>query len=120
MKKIIVKILLIALFVVLLSACAESNPTPAPMSSPPVMQQVVPSPTAKPVNKVNTREVTKPTSTKSKKTVSPPPESTNIQKATPTANENSQAGEKKEKAENNTANTYTGSTTVLKTPIKAT
>ena len=120
MKKIIVKILLIALFVVLLSACAESNPTPAPMSSPPVVQQVVPSPTANPVNKVNTREVTKPTSTKSKKTVSPPPESTNIQKATPTANENSQAGEKKEKAENNTANTYTGSTTVLKTPIKAT
>jgi hypothetical protein len=121
MKKIIGTFFFIALFIVLVTACAESESTPAPMSSPPMMQQVVPSPTAKPVNNVNTKVVTKPTSTKSKKTVILTPESTIIQKVTPTANENSKDGGKKEKAENNTGNTYTGSTTtVLKTPLKAT
>ena len=63
MKKIIGKFFLITLFIALLSACAESEPAPAPMSSPPITQQVVLSPTAKPVNSVNTRVVSKPKST---------------------------------------------------------
>ena len=107
MKKISITIFLITLFIVLLSACAESEPAPAPMSSPPIMQQVVPSPTAKAVNKVNTRAVSKPISTKSKKP-------TIIHKATPTANE---TGGKQVKVENITSNAYNGST---KTGIKST
>ncbi|MAR37518.1 MAG: hypothetical protein CL715_04190 [Chloroflexi bacterium] len=114
MKKISITIFLITLFVVLLSACAESKSTPAPMSSPPVLQQVVPSPTAKAVNKVNTRAVSKPISTKSKKTVITTPEPTVIHKATPTANETEG---KQTKAENITSNPYNGST---KTGIKST
>jgi len=97
MKKIIGTFFFIALFIVLVTACAESESTPAPMSSPPMMQQVVPSPTAKPVNNVNTKVVTKPTSTKSKKTVILTPESTIIQKVTPTANENSKDGGKRKR-----------------------
>ena len=114
MKKISITIFLITLFIVLLSACAESEPAPAPMSSPPIMQQVVPSPTAKAVNKVNTRAVSKPISTKSKKTVITTPEPTIIHKATPTANE---TGGKQVKVENITSNAYNGST---KTGIKST
>ena len=110
MKKTIGIFFLITLFIVSLSACAESEPAPAPMSSPPIMQQVVPSPTVKPVNNVNTKVVSKPKSTKPKKTVIPTPEPTITKKATTSANETSQALEKKEKAENITSNTYSGST----------
>ena len=117
MKKISITIFLITLFIVLLSACAESEPAPAPMSSPPIMQQVVPSPTVKPVNSVNTKVVSKPKSTKPKKTVVPTPEPTITKKATTSVNETSQAGVKKAKAENITSNTYSGST---KTGIKST
>ena len=117
MKKISITIFLITLFIVLLSACAESEPAPAPMSSPPIMQQVVPSPTVKPVNSVNTKVVSKPKSTKPKKTVVPTPEPTITKKATTSVNETYQAGEKKAKAENITSNTYSGST---KTGIKST
>ena len=110
MKKIIGKFFLITLFIALLSACAESEPAPAPMSSPPITQQVVLSPTAKPVNSVNTRVVSKPKSTKPKKTVIPTPEPIITKKATTNVNETSKAVENKAKAENSTSNTYSGST----------
>ena len=110
MKKTIGKFFLITLFIALLSACAESEPAPAPMSSPPIMQQVAPSPTAKPVNSVNTRVVSKPKSTKPKKTVIPTPEPIITKKATTNVNETSKAVENKAKAENSTSNTYSGST----------
>jgi len=110
MKKTIGKFFLITLFIALLSACAESEPAPAPMSSPPIMQQVAPSPTAKPVNSVNTRVVSKPKSTKPKKTVIPTPEPIITKKATTNVNETSKAVENKAKAENSRSNTYSGST----------